>query len=202
MGDLVGCKTGKVHVSTAFTPLDSIGSPTMNKVQDEQEKSVEKNETSVNKSIDNQTKEDNSNYMVSIKEKEAGDPVEKDNINEEITSGPTQNAEEKEEIDEPSQNEVSTTKTKVEADDESKIHSDEDHSNDMVSIKEKEVGVSVEKDDANEEIGSGQTKTAEKKGDTDESYKNETSVHKSIDNQTKEDNSNDMVSIKEKEAGD
>merc|ERR1711976_408243 len=147
----------------AFTPLDSIGSPTMNKGQDEQEKSVEKNETSVNKSIDNQTKEDNSNDMVSTKEKEAGDPVKKDNINEEITSGPSQNAEEKEEIDESSQNEVSTTKTKVEADDESKIHSDEDHSNDMVYIKEKEVGVSVEKDDANEEIGSGQTKTAEKK---------------------------------------
>merc|ERR1711975_177072 len=172
------------------------------------EKSVEKNKTSVNKSIDNQTKEDNSNDMMGIKEKEAGDPVEKDNINEEITSGPTQNAEEKEEIDESSQNEVSTTKTKVEADDESKIHSDEDHSNDMVSIKEKEVGVSVEKDDANEEVGSGQTKNAEKKGDTDESNKKEMSTTKikvEADEESKipseEDDSNDIVSIKEKVAG-
>merc|ERR1712198_36213 len=137
-----------------------------------------------------------------------GDPVEKDNINEEITSGPTQNAEEKEEIDESSQNEVSTTKTKVEADDESMIHSDEDHSNDMVSIKEKEVGVFVEKDDANEEIGSGQTKNAEKKGDTDESNKKEMSTTKikvEADEESKipseEDDSNDIVSIKEKVAG-
>merc|ERR1712198_165443 len=137
-----------------------------------------------------------------------GDPVEKDNINEEITSGPTQNAEEKEEIDESSQNEVSTTKTKVEADDESKIHSDENHSNDMVSIKEKEVGASVDNDDANEEIGSGQTKTAEKKGDTDESNKKEMSTTKTkveADEESKipseEDNSNDIVSIKEKVAG-
>merc|ERR1711975_156873 len=170
------------------------------------EKSVEKNKTSVNKSIDNQTKEDNSNDMMGIKEKEAGDPVEKDNINEEITSGPTQNAEEKEEIDESSQKEMSTTKTKVEADEESKIPSEEDDSNDIVSIKEKVAGVSIEKDNVSKEIGSDQSQNVEKKGNANESNKKEMSTTKTeveADDRSKipsdEDHLNDMVSIKEKE---
>merc|ERR1712054_313239 len=124
------------------------------------------------------SEEDDSNDIVSIKEKVAGVSIEKDNVSKEIGSDQSQNVEKKGNADESNKKEMSTTKTKVEADDESEIHSDEDHSNAMVSIKEKEVGVSVEKDDANEEVGSGQTKTAEKKGDTDESNKKEMSTTK------------------------
>merc|ERR1711915_200468 len=115
--------------------------------------------------------ENDSNDIDSIKEKEAEVSIEKDSGNKESSSGPTQNAEKKGDTDEFSPKEMSALKTEIEADDESKIQSNEDHSNDMASIKEKEAGVSVEKDNVNKEISSGPTQNAEKKGDTYESSK-------------------------------
>merc|ERR1711915_21868 len=247
-------------VSTVFTPLNSIESPTKNKEQDEQDSNLYKNETSQNEPTDNEagfsvkkddrneeissypmqitekegntnessqiempiTKteveaddeskihcgENDSNEIDSIKEKEAEVSVEKDNGNKESSLGPTQNAEKKGDTDEFSPKEMSALKTEIEADDESKIQSDEDHSNDMASIKEKEAGVSVEKDNVNKEISSGPTQNSEKKGDTDESSKKEMSTTKTeikandeLKIQSENDHSNDTVSITEKEAG-
>merc|ERR1712054_507072 len=113
------------------------------------------------------SEEDDSNDIVSIKEKVAGVSIEKDNVSKEIGSDQSQNVEKRGNADESNKKEMSTTKTEVEADDKSKIPSDEDHLNDMVSIKEKE----VEKDCANEEIGSDPTQNAEKRDDTDKSSK-------------------------------
>merc|ERR1711915_756590 len=154
-----------------------------------------------------QSNEDHSNDMASIKEKEAGVSVEKDDVNKEISSGPTQNAEKKGDTNEPSKKEMSTTKTEIKANDELKIQSEKDHSNDTVSITEKEAGVSVEKDNVNNEISSVTTQNSEKKEDTNESNKKEMSTTKTeveANDESKiysdEDHSNDMVSIKEKEA--
>merc|ERR1711915_599750 len=190
--DLVGCKTGKVYVSTVFTPLNSIESPTKNKEQDEQDSNLYKNETSQNEPTDN----------------ESGFSVKKDDGNEEISSYPMQITEKEGNTNESSQIEMSITKTEVEADDESKIHSGKNDSNDIDSIKEKEAEVSVEKDNGNKESSSGPTQNAEKKGDTDEFSPKEMSALKTkieADNESKiqsnEDHSNDMASIKEKEAG-
>merc|ERR1711915_250956 len=150
--------------------------------------------------------ENDSNDIDSIKEKEAEVSVEKDNGNKESSSGPTQNAEKKGDTDEFSPKEISALKTEIEADDESKIQSNEDHPNDMASITEKEAGVSVEKDNVNKEISSGPTQDAEKKGDTDESSKKEMSTTKTeikandeLKIQSEKDHSNDTVSITEKE---
>merc|ERR1712154_628343 len=152
--------------------------------------------------------------MVSIKEKEAQASVEKeamvsvekDDVNEEISSGLTQSTEKKGDINTSSKKEMSTTKTKVEADEESKIPSEEDNSKDIVSIKEKVAGVSIEKDNASKEIGSDQSQNVEKKGNADESNKKEMSTTKTeveADDKSKipsdEDHLNDMVSINEKE---
>merc|ERR1712228_632291 len=152
--------------------------------------------------------ENDSNEIESIKEKEAEISVEKDNGNKESSSGPTQNAEKKGDTDEFSLKEMSALKTEIKADDESKIQSNEDHSNDMASIKEKEAGVSVEKDNVNKEISSGPTQNAEKKGDTDESSNKEMSTTKTeikandeLKIQSEKDHSNDTVSITENEAG-
>merc|ERR1712228_812374 len=135
-----------------------------------------------------------------------GVSVTKDDGNEEISSYPMQITEKEGNTNESSQIEMSITKTEVEADDESKIHSGENDSND--SIKEKEAEVSVGKDNGNKESSSGPTQNAEKKGDTDEFSPKEMSALKTeikADDESKiqsnEDHSNDMASIKEKEAG-
>merc|ERR1711915_1119778 len=140
-------------------------------------------------------------------EKEAGVSVEKDNVNKEISSGPTQNADKKGDTDESSKKEMSTAKTEIKANDELKIQSEKDHSNDTVSITEKEAGVSVEKDDVDNEISSVTTQNAEKEEDTNESNKKEMPTTKTdveANDESKifsdEDHSNDIVSIKEKEA--
>merc|ERR1711915_870968 len=62
---------------------------------------------------------------VSITEKEAGISVEKDNVNNEISSVTTQNSEKKEDTNESNKKEMSTTKIEVKTDDELKICSDE-----------------------------------------------------------------------------